>query len=190
MLTELYIYRMAQEDRERAIREERGRGVVRALYSSELRAVADARRDALAAAEKQLDKLARLLPDALAAGLTLSEVARLSEVSRPTLYELKGRFGEEAGDLQLGILQAIANRGYADRSEIEGNVYRSADKAHEVVEALLEDGYADSTKEDREGTEVEVVYLTDTGMRLLEQWTFANYEADDESGTEPEAGSK
>ena len=55
------------------------RGVVRALYTSELTAIANVRRDALAVAEKQLDKLARLLPDALAAGLTLSEVSRLAE---------------------------------------------------------------------------------------------------------------
>lgn len=184
MLIESYIGRMTQPDRERAIREERGRGVVRALYTSELRAIADARRDALASAEKELDKLARLLPDALAAGLTLSEVSRLSDVSRPTLYELKGRFGDETADLHLGILQAIANRGYADRGEIEGNIYRSRERAHEIVDSLIADGLADTVMEDRDNTSVEVVFLTDAGMRLLEQWTFASYEAEEHSGRE------
>ncbi len=39
-LSQIYIYRMPQADRERAIKEERGRGVVRALYTSELTAIA------------------------------------------------------------------------------------------------------------------------------------------------------
>ena len=109
-------------------------------------------------------------------------------MGRPTLYELKGRFGEEAGDIQLGMLQAIANRGYADRSEIEVNVYRSAYTAHQVGDALLADALADSAMEERGDQNVEVVFLTDTGVRLLEQWTFANYEVDDESASESEAG--
>lgn len=39
-----------------------------------------------------------------------SQIARVTGVSRPTLYELHGRYGGSLGDLRLGVLQTIALR--------------------------------------------------------------------------------
>ncbi len=62
-------------------------------YIAELRDLGERRRAALAEAQVVLDRVEELLPDALGAGLSLSEIARLSAVSRPTLYALKRRGG-------------------------------------------------------------------------------------------------
>jgi hypothetical protein len=49
------------------------------------------RRRALAEAEAELDAMRPLLREALEARVTIAELARLAAVSRPTLYELRGR---------------------------------------------------------------------------------------------------
>src|SRR5436305_1392351 len=96
-------------DRAARLRQEKGKAVVRGLHSSELEGAGAARSAALREADAQLDRIARLLPDALQSGLTLAEVARLTGVSRPTLYELRGRYGS-IGDVRLAILQVLASR--------------------------------------------------------------------------------
>ncbi len=60
-------------------------------YREELRELGKRRRAALAEAQAVLNQVEELLPEALHAGLSLSEIARLSAVSRPTLYGLKRR---------------------------------------------------------------------------------------------------
>jgi hypothetical protein len=62
-----------------------------APYIEQLQAVGQRRRAALADAEAQLRLVEELLPDALDAGLTISEVAALSAVSRPTLARMRRR---------------------------------------------------------------------------------------------------
>jgi hypothetical protein len=57
-------------------------------YLRELRTLGERRRTALADAESALRQVERLLPRALDAGLTITEIADLSAVSRPTLYKL------------------------------------------------------------------------------------------------------
>jgi hypothetical protein len=58
---------MAAIDREARLKREKGKATVRALHLSELEAAGAARARALAEADKQLDRVARLLPDALTA---------------------------------------------------------------------------------------------------------------------------
>jgi len=53
---------------------------------AELRELGERRRAALAEADAALRRVEELLPGALAAGLSMSEIATLSAVSRPTLY--------------------------------------------------------------------------------------------------------
>jgi hypothetical protein len=54
--------------------------------------------------------VARLLPNALQAGISITEIARVTGVSRPTLCELQGRYGGSLGEFALGRLQTIALR--------------------------------------------------------------------------------
>jgi hypothetical protein len=66
---------MAHTARAARLRREKGKATVRALHLSELESAGRARAGALAEAEKQLDRVARLLPDAVGGGLSLSEIA-------------------------------------------------------------------------------------------------------------------
>ena len=60
-------------------------------YIDELRELGEHRRAALAEADAALRRVEDLLPGALDAGLTITEVAKRSAVSRPTLYGLRER---------------------------------------------------------------------------------------------------
>jgi len=73
---------------------------------------------ALKAAEAQLERVARLLPNALGAGLSLTEISRLTDVSRPTLYQLRARQTAAEGNVRLAILQTVANHGWTDRETL------------------------------------------------------------------------
>ena len=57
----------------------------------ELRELGERRRAALAEADAALRRVEELLPEARDLGLRMSEIAALSAVSRPTLYEFKRR---------------------------------------------------------------------------------------------------
>jgi hypothetical protein len=57
-------------------------------YLSEFRALGERRRAALVEAESVLRRVEELLPDAVQAGCSITEIADLSAVSRPTLYKL------------------------------------------------------------------------------------------------------
>src|SRR5690242_19169579 len=96
---------MADSNRQTARQREKGGGVVRSLYAGEFESARNRRQDALREADAQLDRIARLLPEALAAGWKISEIARLTDVSRPTLYELRGRYTGSPRDLRLAVLQ-------------------------------------------------------------------------------------
>lgn len=164
---------MASSHRDRAVRQERGRGVVRALYRSEFESIAEARREAKRLAERQFDKAARLLPDALASGLTTSEIARLMEVSRQTLYELRGRYSDDAGDVTLGVLLAIANSGSAERSEIVALMRgRSPLDVGKIIDQLIASGQVDEEFNEDPDEPAMHLRLTAAGLAGLEAWEF------------------
>ena len=60
-------------------------------YIAELHELGERRRAALEEADAALRRVQELLPGALDAGLTITEVAQLSAVSRPTLYGFRER---------------------------------------------------------------------------------------------------
>src|SRR5580704_10596521 len=99
-----------ETDRANRINRQKGQGIVRALHESELANAGNERVQALRRAEDQLDRIARLLPGALEAGVGMTEIARITGVSRPTLYELRARYADSARDLRLAVLQALMRR--------------------------------------------------------------------------------
>ena len=156
---------------------EKGRALVRSLHLSELQAAGAARAVALHEADVQLDRVARLLPDVLAGGLSLTEISRVTGVSRPTLYELRGRYSDSPQDLRLAVLQAIASRGTltpAGLYELLGG--RSAER--ERIVGDLQDQDIIEFEIDDEPYYV----LTHGGFALLEHWTFEDldYELGDD----------
>jgi transcriptional regulator GlxA family with amidase domain len=72
----------SNEDRRRAIEAETNRGVVLALHRSEFHAAGERRAEALRVADSEIDWIARLMPEALQAGFSMSELARLTGLSR------------------------------------------------------------------------------------------------------------
>lgn len=165
---------MAEHDRIDRIRQEQRRALVRGLHVSELEAAGNARKLALHEAEIQLDRIARLLPDALQGGLTLSEIARITDVSRPTLYQLRGRYGD-AGDLRLAVLQTVASNGEISFRELADLVGRDSKDTGAAAQQLIDEGLlnVDGVYDDEAGEAVAGVYLTPQGNAALENWDFA-----------------
>lgn len=157
---------------------EKQRSTVRALHLGALEEAGRARADALREADEQLDRVARLLPDALAGGLSLAEIARVTGVSRPTLYELRARYSDSDRDLNLAVLQSLAVRGPQASSELVENI--GGPKRAEVRSLLDNFAAQDMVHVDVDVDEGDVIYfLTSKGEAVLEHWVFeANEEAE------------
>jgi predicted transcriptional regulator len=170
---------MNDVERRATMQREKGRGLVRALHLSELQAAGAARDLALHEAEQQLDRIAKVLPDALGAGMSMSEVARVTGVSRPTLYELRGRYADR--DLTHAVFQTIANRGRARQSDLVEHVGRPWTQIQQVLTDLLAQGMLEEDfNEDQENPAMEL-WLTEAGFDALEHYKFAEDEPERES---------
>ncbi len=125
----------------------------------------------------QLDRVARLLPDALAGGLSLTEISRVTGVSRPTLYELRGRYSDSPRDLRLAVLQAIASRGTLTPDDLYEVLGGRSPERERIVGDLQDQDIIEFDFDD------EPYYvLTRGGFALLEHWTFEDldYELGDD----------
>ena len=165
-----YGARMSETDRRETMQREKGRGLVRALHLSELQAAGAARELALHTAEQQLDRIAKVLPDALGAGLSMSEIARVTGVSRPTLYELRDRYDNR--NLWLAVFQTVARLGRTRCSAIAALLGRSNEEVDAVLQSLLEsDLLVEDHNLDEDDPALEY-WLTPGGFDALEAYTF------------------
>jgi DNA-binding IclR family transcriptional regulator len=159
--------------REDSLRQEKGKALLRALHLSELGAAGAARALALHQADEQLDRLARLLPDAIEAGISISEIARATGISRPTLYELRARYGGTVGDLRLAILQAILTGNAVTTGAIAERLGRPLAEVDALVSEYLQAGalygHMELVGEDEYN---EVLSVTPLGLENLEAWIF------------------
>lgn len=173
---------MTAKERVDRLRKEKARALVRELHESELKAAGAARAVALHEADQQLDRIARLLPDALDGGLSLAEVARITNVSRPTLYELRARYGGTAGDLRFAVLQILATRGPVWEHEVIERL-AGRDGVAGVLADFVREGLADVEVGmwDEHGRDTGPGFeLTAKGFETLENWTFVLYEEGEE----------
>ena len=160
------------DSRDRHMRREKGQALVRALHLSELQAAGEAREKALRKADEQLNRIGRLLPDALGSGISLAEIARVTGVSRPTLYELRGRHSQKFGDLLLAVLQTAASRGPVDRAGVAAFLERPVEEIRSVVDTLVDGGLVvEDFNDDPEDPMMELT-LTGNGFHALEEWDF------------------
>jgi hypothetical protein len=167
--------------REDTLRHEKGKALVRALHLSELAAASKARELALHEAESQFDRVARLLPDALNGGISMTEIARVTGISRPTLYELRARYGGSVGDLRLAILQAIIANHAVTVAALSERLGRPSKDISLVVEEFLSGDLLHEDVEEVGPEEWEQrFYVTSNGLAFLEHWEFELAEADDE----------
>jgi hypothetical protein len=142
-------------------------------HSGQLAHAGKARDLALHGAEEQLDRIARLLPDALGGGISLTEISRVTGVSRPTLYELRARYGGSVGDLRLAILQAAITANAVTPDQLVERLSRSITEIKPVVDDFLAgellDVHHEQVGEDRWE---EQLHLTEKGLVFLEHWRF------------------
>jgi DNA-binding phage protein len=160
---------MESADRVVQVQREQGKALVRTMHLTEIQAAGAARAAALHEADNELDRVARALAPALAAGLTLAEIARSAGVSRQTLYELKGRYGT-ADDLELAVLQVLATRAPMTLDELAGGVARELSDVKAVVDDLLDRRDVRWIGSEAPEGEVEALQLTERGRNALQAW--------------------
>lgn len=143
---------------------------MRTLHQSEIQAAGVARALALHQAEEQLDRIARQIPEALAAGLSVSEIARISGLSRPTVYELRGRYSTSDGDLNFAVLSAVARLQPVTRNEVRETIGREPKVVGGVLGDLEASGHVSFDVDETEDGVVQVWSLTSGGFGYLEAW--------------------
>jgi transposase-like protein len=167
---------MSSTDRERKLTQARSSSVIKSLHARGLAEAGAARAVALEEAERQLDRIARLLHDALQGGVSMTEIARVTGVSRQTLYELRGRYGDTA-DLRFAVLQSLATQGESTARHVAEHVRRPEAEVEPLLAELVDQGLAGwelgHVDVDFAGGDFEC-YLTMPGLRALEEWSFTD----------------
>lgn len=159
---------MSVVHRERDLRAARAKATVVALYRSELQQAGEARKAALAESDRQLDRIGTFLPGATAAGLSLSEISRITGISRPTLYELLKR-GERTGDPRFDLLAALGGSGPLKLEDLAGAIAKPEAFVERLVRALVAQEFVGL---DREGDPESAYQLTAAGEEALLSWEF------------------
>lgn len=166
---------------EGAAQREKNRGIVRGLHLEAIEAAGAARAAALQEADEHLQRVGSLLPDALDAGLSLSEISRVTGVSRPTLYELRGRYDASDRDLSLVVLQSVALAGALPVSDLAGRLDRPAGEILRRAQSFEAQGFMEIEPEDGPEGTFPVMCIVPEGLDLLEAW----FEQREEEGEEP-----
>lgn len=151
------------------MRREQGKALVRAMHLTELQVAGAARAAALNESEQQLDRIARVMPNALNAGISLAEIARNTGVSRQTLYELKPRY-DPSGDIDLAVLQIIATRQPISVHELAQLLNRSSGDIEPVVERFVAGNLVDLAASISHEGGADYLYLTGVGSDCLADW--------------------
>jgi DNA-binding IclR family transcriptional regulator len=139
------------------------------MHLTELQAAGAARVVALNESEQQLDRIARVMPNALNAGISLAEIARNTGVSRQTLYELKPRY-DPSGDISLAVLQTIATRQPISVLELAERLNRSFSDVEPVVESFVAGKLVDLVTLTNYEDVSDCLYLTGVGSACLADW--------------------
>ena len=170
---------MSAEHREKSAGPQESRANVRALYVSQLEAAGSARSEALRQADAHLDRIARLIPDAVNSGLSLTDVARVTGVSRPTLYQLRARYGDSHADLRMALLQVVADAGSASLPQLVDGLGRPQAELWPVLRDYVDAGVLDV--EPSAGEKPQPTFsLTEKGDVLLQYRRFQEEAGEDE----------
>lgn len=183
---------MIDESREAIQLRERARAAARSVFLGELAELGQRRKRALQEAEDLADRIARVLPDALASGIQLTEIAHVTGVSRPTLYALRVRYEVRPHGLHLAVIGALANGSRLD-SDLTEAIGQPLD---DVLAQLERDGEIESVIIDIEDEEpgsdgpyagsATLYSLTRQGVGVLEDWEFDQWEYEkDQEDHEP-----
>jgi DNA-binding MarR family transcriptional regulator len=147
----------------------KGRGLLQNVHATELARAGEARQAALDQAEAELERIAEILPSATSAGLSLSEISRITGVSRPTLYDLRRRSGGTP-DADLEVLATLA----ADGPLREGDLMEATGESVGRIRTALERHDSKGWVERVEGATGTVFSLTSDGRKALDEWDFGS----------------
>ncbi len=157
------------DERTDHVAREKALGAMRGFHLRALEEAGRARGAALEEADQQLQRIGRLLPDALDAGISMAYAGRVTGVSRPTLYELRAKYGEGAVDFNFTLLDTLDRRGPLPEHELK---HRLGASVREHVTDFQRQGLVDLEPEETPEGTVAVVALTHEGLELLEAWRF------------------
>ena len=142
---------------------------MRERYADEIERAGQGRRAALDQADTQLRVMKDLLPGAIDAGLPITEIARLSGVSRPTLYDLL-KDSEAEPDLPAAVLAALVEAPRTSR-EIGEALGIDNGRASDLMAGLQESGWLEAV--DGGKALPERAYIaTKVGETALRDWEF------------------
>lgn len=159
---------------------QRARALVQNLHAAKLADAGEARTSALTLADQELNRIARLLPGALESGLSLTEIARLTGVSRPTLYELRGRYGDSM-HLSLALLQTVASNSPVPAAELRRRLGRPTKDVERVLGSFVEQGFIAHVLTSGDAGPEPVYAVTGKGLDLLEHWSDEEELADEKA---------
>jgi transposase-like protein len=160
---------MTANDRQRRLTQAQSANVLRSAHLRGLSEAGAARLAALAEADVQLERIARLLHDALQGGVSISEVSRATGVSRQTLYELRARYGDTR-DLRLAVLQGCLTQWEATIQSLAEQLKRPEAEISSIVDELLEHDLVCESP-----GEAGLSYaMTQAGLTALEGWVLAD----------------
>lgn len=99
--------------------------------------------------------------------MSMVHVGRVTGVSRPTLYELRAKYGEGAIDFNFTVLDTLARRGSMSISELK---HRLGDSVGEHLADFQRQDLLDVEPEPTADGYIGVVAITPQGLELLEHW--------------------
>lgn len=155
------------------VRRERNRA--RALLAGLSREALEVAGDRIQAAQDQLDeeidRVAIHVAGAVNAGIPMSEIAKLTGLSRQKLYELKKRGGGDRDDLPYRALAVLAGAGALDSGQLASNLEVDADEIEPVVRSLLTQGWVRPLiTQYQGGASMTLLKLAEPGEAALEDW--------------------
>jgi DNA-binding transcriptional ArsR family regulator len=109
---------------------------------------------------------------------SLSEIGRVTGVSRPTLYELQAKYGQTGMDFNFTLLQTIALRGPLPISEITKRLGEPSGGLSKHLQPFIDEGLVDIDVEPGPEDDVAIASLTAKGLDRLEAWEFHLAEAE------------
>jgi hypothetical protein len=125
---------------------------------------------ALHEADEHLDRIARQIPEALASGLSVTEIARIAKLSRPTVYELRGRYTASEGDLRFAVLSAVARLQPVLCRELAESIGRDPKEVGTTLGDLEAGGHVNWDMVETEDGNAQEWFLTSNGFGYLEAW--------------------
>lgn len=124
-----------RSDRERVVR---SRAIVQSLSRQALEEAGERLAVAQQRADDELELIAQHIAGAIGVGISISEIARLTGLSRPKVYELRDRYRPADSELEMRVLAQLAASGGLSSEQLADQLDVSLDRVRRAIGALEE----------------------------------------------------